>query len=523
MSDGLATTLGVLSKTDNESAVRLLLPALDSPNLEIQEGALNALLNRRNPAGQSEILRRIPSLSQSWKHIIGQQPWRLTGTMRIAVLGTDETQFANACAAAVMFDDYDLIPTLLTVLGDVPDSKAGMAIETLMKLVSRLSDELAHGNEHSKHRDPRMIQQHIVSCLEASVQRFGRHRRREIIEAFLMLVNSNNSLLNDILENPHHAGYIVICDIMARTSHDVIMKLLLDYLENPQAPSIVFSMIANRCDLNFIRAFLHTIGRDPAAPVCQSLKRMAIIAWLRNLKNIIEYMDEAAQQSLIKLVTAAGITRSQVYSAIECVLLHGKTIPRREAALALADFSGSDSNKLALRALKEDADPQVQANIILQLRHRGIPGVLSQLAELLNSPHLSVRQAARDALSEISFTRYVTNFDMLDDETRISTANLVKKIDLQTIPLLRAELQSPIRNKRLRGMKITRVMDVTSSVEDLVIGLLRDEDHILRTEAAEMLAKCHSPAARAALEEALHDKSVIVQETAQRSLDELLS
>ena len=77
MSNGLATTFRVLSKTSNDSSVRVLLPALDSADPAIQEGALAAILERRNPAGQSEILRRIPSLSQRWKYIIQQHAGRI--------------------------------------------------------------------------------------------------------------------------------------------------------------------------------------------------------------------------------------------------------------------------------------------------------------------------------------------------------------------------------------------------------------------------------------------------------------
>jgi hypothetical protein len=44
MGPGLATTFRVLTKTENESAVRVLLSALDSHHIMIQEGALKALL-----------------------------------------------------------------------------------------------------------------------------------------------------------------------------------------------------------------------------------------------------------------------------------------------------------------------------------------------------------------------------------------------------------------------------------------------------------------------------------------------
>ncbi len=232
---GLATTFGVLAKTDNQSAVRILLPALDSSNPTIQEGALTALLSRSNPSGQDEIIRRVPHLSERWKYIIHQHSGCLTAAMREAMLVSDDTQYANACTAAVMFGDFNLIPTLLIILEDRHQSKADRAADSMMQLTSQLYDLLARGDESSPRRDPQWFQQHMLSSLETSVERFGKHRRQEVIEAFLMLAKSDNALINLILKNPHHVSYLVLIDVLSRSPHEGIMRLLLDFFDDPQA------------------------------------------------------------------------------------------------------------------------------------------------------------------------------------------------------------------------------------------------------------------------------------------------
>ena len=89
---------------------------------------------------------------------------------------------------------------------------------------------------------------------------------------------------------------------------------------------------------------------------------------------------------------ASGVPRAQVLGLIENILLHGKPGGRREAARALADFQGAEANALAMKGLA-DPDPQVQANIIPQLRGRGIPGVLPGLMEHVDSPYAVGRRA----------------------------------------------------------------------------------------------------------------------------------
>ena len=57
---------------------------------------------------------------------------------------------------------------------------------------------------------------------------------------------------------------------------------------------------------------------------------------------------------------------------------HGAPSGRRAAAEALAEFSGTESNGVVLRAI-DDSDLQVQAHLVRQLRERGIPGTLQRL------------------------------------------------------------------------------------------------------------------------------------------------
>ena len=87
---------------------------------------------------------------------------------------------------------------------------------------------------------------------------------------------------------------------------------------------------------------------------------------------------------------------------------------------------------------------------------------------------------------------------MLDAEARRSTGLLVKRIDPHTVPLLREELKSPMRTRRLRGLAIAQAVEAVEALEPLVIELLEDEDHMVRVEAATTLGLATSLASRGA-------------------------
>lgn len=519
VSEGLATTLAVLQKTDNEAAVRALVSALDSPNHAIQDGALRALLLRRNRTGHREILRRLPRMPARWKAIVREHHGRLAGALRDAILGVDPQACLIACEAAVSFCEYDLIPTLLSALDERSRGPIDTLADTVLKLAEALVEELAAPRDYSIRRDPLTVRQHVLASFEEAVARYPNHRRREVLEAFLLLTGRENAALKKILVNPHHLVFLPIIELLAESTREGIVRLLLSFLDDPHPPSAVLGVIAKRSDVKFVQHLLVKLAAEPSQVLTQNLRKIQSVPWLNEGIVFLAQLDGTAQKGVVRLAMASGIPRLHAFTAIQRVLLHGTPEGRRAAAAALAEFNGADANALAMRAL-DDPDPRVQASVVRQLRRRGIPGILTRLVELLDSPHAEVRRAARENLSEFTIRRFLTAFDLLSEEVRASTALLVKKTDPRTIPELREELQSNVRSRRLRGLSVAHSMDLVESLEDVIVGLMDDADHLVRGEAAAALAKCMSSASLEALKGAQTDTSGIVREAAGRGLQE---
>jgi HEAT repeat protein len=279
-------------------------------------------------------------------------------------------------------------------------------------------------------------------------------------------------------------------------------------------------VLARRCDLKFVQSVMRKIGYEPSAVAGGNLKRVENIPWLRGKLEVLDQLDEAGQHSAVRMLMASSVKRSEAFRVIEHLLARGKTGGRRMAAQALAQFQGAEANALALKAL-DDEDPRVQAAVVAQLRARGIPGALSRLIDLVDSPHEVVRVAAAESLSEFDYDRFVAAFDLLDEEVRRSTGLLVRKINPHAVQGLRQEMKSQSRTRRLRAIMISSTMEAVTELQDSIIELLADEDHLVRAEAAKVLASCDSHAVREALRDALSDRSVIVQESAEQSLQKL--
>ena len=517
---GLETTFRVLHDIASPWAGQVLTAALDSPLPAVVEQAIRGLVTRREPAGRRAVLQRWEGLDPRWKALLREYPGQMEGAIRDAVSSDEMAACARGCNAAVYLEEYNILPTLLTVLTNQVTPTSDTIAATTLQLVDRLGKELdaPRSGSEGRRRDPQAMREHVIDSLAAAVQRFSQHRRREVVEAFLALAQPDNRVLRHILHDPHHGSFVAVIDVLQKSHRSHVTRLLCELLLQPQAPSAALNVVGHRSDLRFLRHFLRSIGREPDAAVRGNLKRIVGLAWLKNLAAYLPELDEHAQEGLCRLAQHSGISRDEAFTVIESLLQQGKTGVRRTAAAALAEFKGNDANQLAISSL-QDPDPEVQATLVLQLRSRGIGGLFPRLVELLDSPHLGVRQAARQNLDEFDFKHYLSSFDVLDDQTRVRTGALVKKVDPETLPLLEAELTSNVRSRQLRAFRIALALEVVEAAEGAILPLLSHNDVRLRMDAATTLAASASPASQAALRQALGDPNLSVQEAAQRSLD----
>ena len=520
MSNRIATTFDFLSTTENEAAVRVLTAGLESRFAELRDMAIDAILSRRNSIGHRALLRRLHLLPENCRARIRNSPTQMTHALRDVVLETDPQICANGCEAVLWFREYDLIPALVNAVTDQGNPNADLVGRALLDLVESLYGELASPGRVRARRDPQLLREHTISALETGVKRYAQHKRREVLESFLLLANRDSVELKQILNDPRHPAFVVMIETLSKSERGGVIRLLLALLDDPHSPSAALSVIGNRYDRRFMKFLLKKIGREPSKATARNLKRIESIGWLDDPAGVIGPLDDACQHSLVKFVTNSGVRRQAAFGAVEYLLVHGSPAGRRAAVEVLSEFNGARANALVLECL-DDADPCVQASAIAQLRSRGIPGTLSRLVELLDSSQPVVRRAVQDSLSEFSFQRFLGAFDMLEEDVRHSTGMLVKKVDPNVIPLLKSELKSPIRSRRLRALTVVRTVEVVDELEPIVIELLSDEDHHIRAEAAVTLAHSTKEAARGSLRAALEDSSPAVREAAERGLETL--
>jgi len=516
----LDVTLRVLATSSNEATVPVLLAAIESEDHRIRDGVLPILLQRRSTEAEDAILRRWSNLSDHWKQLVIRREDWLSPAVRRALLGDDVHLASIACAAAAELRDYDLIPNLVVLVcskGNVVSDQAAVA---LLALVERLADEVNGPRDYRVRKDVQLQRTHVLGSLEKGVQSYSQHQRRELIESLLILATRDNAVISHVLQDPADRAFSPLMDLLTHSPRPCILRLLLSYLDDAFAPLPALHALGRRRDITWLRQLCRKIGDDPAAVVRTNLKRIENIPWLKAQRFLLDSLHESEQAGAVRLITLSGLPRQEALEALSHVLRNAKPHGRRVASAALAEFGGAEANSLVLDAL-EDEDPEVRANLALQLRTRGIPGSMNRLVAMLDSPHEVERQGARKALEEFTFASYVANFDYLDDESREKSGQLVRRIDDNSASLLQEELCASSRTRRRRGLEMALHMGLVSQLQDVIAALTRDEDQYIRLEAVRLLGICPTDISDRVLREALSDSRVLVQEAAERGLREL--
>ncbi len=545
MTPGFEATFQLLARTDNEAALDVLLAGLDSSHLPTRDAALRALMERPSPAGHDEVFRRLSTLDERARAIVEDRPDRLVRvandvlarsragdpdqangrkrTLRWARrakpphTGTAGTvDFRLACEAIVTLRMYDAMPALLAAAENQASPEGVLAGQTVLQLTDAFYAELSSAGE-PKRRDIEGTRARISDALQAAASAFAKHQCRAVVEAFLTVVKHQDAGLRRMLRTPAESVHAPIVEVLSSSTRGGVLRLLLRFLEDPQSPQVALDVVGRRADARFVQVLLEAVGFPASRGMTETLTRVRSIAWAQPSHPVFAELDGKAQRGAVGMLCASAVDRSAALATLGYLLAEGKPEGRRAAAVALAGFHGPEANALVLRGLN-DPDPEVRASLIEQLRPRKVPGVLSILIRLVDNPHDVVRAALHKALPEFTFKKFLANFDDMPEDLRATAGYLVRKIDLDAVPQLVAEMEclSPVR--RRRAVSAATAMGVVGEMEPAVIKLLGDNDHMVRIAAAKALADCKSMPTWEALRDALLDRSVIVREAAEASL-----
>jgi HEAT repeat protein len=526
VADGLKKTGDVLARARNRSVLPTLAAALASSCGPMRAAAIRAIVMRNDDSSHRILLQHFDKLHDDERAILRQahraMPHHMARALKAAVLGGDAKLGKHACQMIAFCRDYDLFPVLVQAAASNTHAAAADATSSLLQMANLVEMDLAtRASEHAagEHhgRDPTFVRRHLLASLERSLAGSTQPERLELIEAFLLLAPSDNTLLQTILHDPFHPCHKPVTAVLTRCTMPGTVVRLARLLRDTDASEAVLQAIASRTDPEFVHALFAELKPPLSLRVLHNMKRLSTVAWLEEHAPLLLELSGRAQAIAIELAESSGITSDALFRLLALMMEKGLTEARRASCRALAKFQRPEATELIVRAL-DDPDTGVRAAAIRQLRPRGVPDALKTLVGLLDDRSTEIRDAARASLAEFNFARYRSMFDLLDENAARTTGALVHKVDAATRSGLIEELASPSVTTRMRGIEMAVAMGATQDVCVQLIELSRNENTALRREAVAALGSCHGGGAENAILIALEDAHPSVRDAAAEAL-----
>jgi HEAT repeat protein len=523
--DGVVKTFELLATTKTAVAIDLLVAALDSTYPVIRERAAAAMLQRGATRCQTEIIRRLASLSAASRKLLDSQGTRLATTLRQCVLHGDPELRINALTIVTSAECYDQVPTLLQLLRENDLQYQDAACRTLQELVTRL-DEQCHPADGRKQNDrfarnlPR-VRHMVLAALEEACNRFeSLTRPREILECILALGDPENHAVQKVLSQGLPACREMAAELLLTSKRPGVFRLLMECMDQNYPHAKAIEAFEKRVDRDFVCAVLGSFPLRLSENQQKNFKQLTRIAWISDRLLPLATIPPELHESLLNFLQATGIDVRLRTEIEKWMLLHGSVAARSAASRAL-ETNAPDSVRQILFEHLESPDEAVQAWATSQLRSKGVPEAIRLLIERLDSPLAAVREAARGELNSFNLELVLSIFEHLDRTICQRAGALVRKIDANCSQKLLAELASPIRHRRIRAARAAQALGLARDVESGLLSMLSDADALVRRTAAEVLVCVPTPEVVARLGELLEDVSPRVREAVEHSLLEI--
>jgi HEAT repeat protein len=526
MPDPLAITFDLLATSKASSAVDLLTSALDSKHLAIHDKAVVSLLKRGTARCQTEVIRRLPTLTSAGRRLLEEQGSRLSSTLRQCLLHGDAELRANALDLVTSAECYEQVSTLVQMLQKADDPNHAEACQTLQALVNRLYEQIHLGGGRRPggdryQRNLPQVRQTVLAALDAACNQFeALDCRAEVLESILVLGDPDAFAVRKILLQSVPTCRDLACYLLFSSKHPGVMRLLLDFMKHNYPIAKALEAFEQRIDPEFVCFVLREFPKRLNENQQKNFKQLTRIDWINKQLLPLEAIPPALHEPLVAFVQATGIDHDHKVEVQKWILLHG-SVQGRLAAGQVLESAAPDCVRGILFDSLDSEEEDVQAWATSQLRTQGVPEALRLLIERLDSPLPAVREAARGELQSFNLELLLSIFEHLDPKVCLRTGMLIQKIDPDCHRKLVSELNHPIQRRRIRAARAARQLGLLNDVQSSLLSMLSDADSQVRRTAAEVLADIPNPEVVAGLSALLNDASPRVREAAEQSLDEI--
>lgn len=523
LSSFVENTIRQLGKSENAASVDILSTLLVSDDEKTRQAAFDALYKKKLPEVYLLLFQHLVknrNLRPDLSTIATDRLSKIVGT----VFGGNQPGLRDAAAEIILeYKIYDALPLVVSNLEHSDPKQSDQARHMLMALAESFYRDLAKAPSETDRRNLDRRREWFVRQLDGTIKRYAVHGIDETIRAMLIVAKKDYETVMTVLGDKHSAACAKTVDLLATGEHGSFIRLLLSYVFDASAPSIIDQVIEFRSDMPFVRKLLETVGPNPAMEKRDALKRFKNFDWFTPDNPELPTIVESLESSAVQLLMSVDFPKDRILGLHRFFLARGSVPVRRASSDALRRLAGGEVDKLLLEHVN-DSDPVTAATIFRILKTRGAPELDQQFIRLVERPEEEIRAAIYDMVPELHADSFASRIGQLPPETVRKLGPYVRRIDPNTLKTIADDLLSPIPVRRSSACALAEATGFATDFTDRLIELVdKDAETSVRVAALSALGTVMTKEAVEVIKAFLEDRSMGIREAAATALKNWLA
>ena len=508
----------LIGKSENPAAVDILVTLLTHPDSDFRKLAFNILYLKKAPEVHVLLFKQFLKDEEFWGQP-GVIPGERLAKIADAALRDVSGQYRQTAAEIAMkYKLYEILPTVILYL----ESQDKQFVETMRKTLLHLSESFYNDIMEAPEAERRNFdrkREWFVLQLDAPIKRYSVNAIDEVLESLLIVGRKDFDTMKLVLADHRSTAAKKIAELLRTGTHRSYLRVLLNYVGDPDSPGTMDIIISERSDPLFVRKLLEFIGRDPSPEFRSALKRFQNIAWFDARNPELPNLVEGLEQNAIQLLQSISLPKERVIPLYQFFLERQSVESRRSAAESVRLLVGEDINRMLLRFV-DNSDSQTAAILFKLLKSRNVEGIDGIMPKLIERPDQIIRHAIYEMMPELHVETFASRISQMTPMTAQTMGRYVRLVDPNTFKVIDDDIKSPIPIRRASACKVAMV---TGYGKDFLVRIIeiaeRDDEMQVRLSAISALSTILVKDALETLKRLSGDRSTDIRDAVEAAVN----
>ena len=499
-----------IGKSENPSANEILLRLLTHVDSDLRKIAFNTIYLKKSPDLYVLFFKHFTQDEEFWSKPDVVPSERLAKIVDAALRDPSGRYRHDAAETAMKYKLYEILPTIIVSLESYDQQHVAMMRKVLLHLSNSFFDDLMEASPVERRNFDRK-REWFVSQLDSPIKRYSVSACDEAIQSLLIVGKKDFDLMKLVAGDSRSAAGKKFAEYLRTGTHRSFLRVLLNYVDDPNSPGTMDEIISERSDALFVRKLLEYVGLDPNHDFRTALKRFKDFAWFRADNPELPNLVAGFERNAVQLLQSVSFPKERVLPLYRFFLERESVDARRAAAESVRWLVGEEINHLLLEFVN-NSDPQTAAILFRLLKSRNVSGLDDILPSMIERPDPEIRQAIFDTMPDLRAETFASRVSQMTPMTAQKTGRYVRLIDSNTYKKIDDDIQSPIPIRRAVACKVAMYTDYTQEFLPQIIEIARHDEMSVRLSAITALSTVLVKDALAALKSIENDRSTDIRD-----------